>query len=78
MGMGVVFIGLICLVIICEVLHICCNRTPKETEKPAEVSAAATEKIENREELIAAISAVLAEELGTEVSGIRIHSFKRV
>ena len=33
---------------------------------------------ENRRELISAVSAVVAEELGTEVSAIRVTSFKRV
>ena len=32
----------------------------------------------NRQEIIAAVAAVLAEELGTEVSGLRILSFKKI
>ena len=34
--------------------------------------------IPNRQELIAAVSVALAEELGTDVSGIRILSFKKI
>jgi len=34
--------------------------------------------IENRQEIIAAVSAVIAEELGTDISAIRIHSFKKI
>ena len=41
-------------------------------------AVANAQTIPNRGELVAAISAALAEELGTEVSAIRIHSIKRV
>ena len=43
----------------------------KETEKT-------TQAIENRQEIIAAVSAVIAEELGTDVSAIRVLSFKKL
>ena len=42
------------------------------------LAPAAAEQIPNRGEVIAAVSAVLAEELGTDVSAIRILSFRRV
>ena len=41
-------------------------------------SAPAAEAIPNRQELIAAISVALAEEMGTDVTGIRILSMKKV
>ena len=34
--------------------------------------------VENRQEIIAAVSAVVAEELGTDISAIRILSFKKI
>ena len=40
--------------------------------------APAANTIPNRQELIAAVSAALAEELGTDVSAIRILSFKKL
>lgn len=84
MGMGVVFIGLICLVIICQLLRLCCMRfsSNSNTEEKIEATSATPvsvpDAIENREELIAAVSAVIAEDLGADGSGIRIRSFKRV
>ena len=47
---------------------------------PAPVSAvpAVAEPIPNRQAMIAAISAVIAEELGTDISAIRILSVKKV
>ena len=88
MGMGIVFVGLICIVLLCslmsKVVKILEKMTavsePAAAPAPTAVSAAATvqEPIANRQELVAAISAALAEELGTDVSAIRILSLKKV
>ena len=53
---------------------------PAAAPAPTAVSAPAAvqEPIANRQELVAAISAALAEELGTDVSAIRILSLKKV
>ncbi len=80
MGVGTVFIGLICIVIICKIMS--AVLAPK-AEKTEEVKAApAIENkpvvIENRQEIIAAVAAVIAEELGTEVEALKIHSFKKI
>ena len=91
MGMGIVFVGLICIVVLCYLM----SQVVKFLEKmsgsesapaasmatPAAVSspvATVQSPVENRQELVAAISAALAEELGTDVSGIRILSLKKV
>ena len=52
------------------------SAVPVPTAVPVPAAAAAPDAIPNRQELIAAISAALAEELGTDVSAIRILSFK--
>lgn len=80
MGIGTVFVGLICIIIICKILGAVCGAFVKEPQEKALVSAAPTaqQPIENRREIIAAVSAVLAEELGTDISAIRIHSFKKI
>ena len=88
MGMGIVFVGLICIVLLCgimsKVVKILEKMTavsePVAAPAPAAVSApvAVQEPIANRQELVAAISAALAEELGTDVSAIRILSLKKV
>ena len=80
MGMGVTFVGLICLIVLIQIMGSICKRGKAEEPKKAEMipPAPAAEAIPNRGELIAAVSAALAEELGTDVSGIRILSFKKV
>jgi len=80
MGMGVTFIGLTCLIFLTVIMGKICRKFEKKTAKGEEkaVVAAPAGDIPNRGELIAAVSAVIAEELGTDVSAIRIHSFKKV
>ncbi|MBQ8624148.1 MAG: OadG family protein [Oscillospiraceae bacterium] len=81
MGLGLVFVGLICLIAICYLLGAILKRFNKNEEvKPAPAApvAAPAAPIENRQELIAAISCVIAEELGTSVSAIRIKSIKKI
>jgi len=89
MGMGIVFVGLICIVLLCSIMSKVVKILEKMTSvsepvaapAPTAVSApvvAVQEPIANRQELVAAISAALAEELGTDVSAIRILSLKKV
>lgn len=81
MGISVVFIGLICIVILCKILSAICNIGQKKTETEtasAQPIAAAPQIIENRQEIIAAVSAAVAEELGADISAIRILSFKKI
>lgn len=81
LGLGTVFVGLIALIIICKLMGLFFSGT-NNVDAPAKsapvASAPAAQEIPNRQEMVAAISAVLAEELGTDVSAIRIHSIKRV
>lgn len=83
MGLSVVFIGLICIIILCKIVSaVCMLAEKKEDTRPqavaAPVTAVAAQPIENRQEIIAAVSAALAEELGTDVSALRILSFKKI
>ena len=87
MGMGTVFTGLICIVLICMVVSFFVRITTKgsakkETAAPASVAAPAVANtdlpIENKQAIIAGTCAVIAEELGTDVSNIRVLSFKRI
>ena len=54
------------------------TKAPANTTAPVVAAAPAAQPIQNRQEIIAAVSAVLAEELGTDVSAIRILSFKKI
>jgi len=86
MGLGTVFFGLVCIIILCNVMSKVCalidgKAAATPSAAPAEVHAAPTVQaapVQNRQAMIAAISAAIAEELGTDVSAIRIHSLKHV
>lgn len=85
MGLGTVFTGLICIIVICYVMGAIINAVEKrKPAKPDEASASAPQAsasngpIENKGELVAVISAVIAEELGEDVEAIRIKSIRRV
>lgn len=79
MGMGTVFFGLICLIALTYIMSAIIGKTEKALPAPAAAPAPvpATAPV-NQAELIAAISAALAEELGTDITGIRILSLKKV
>lgn len=80
LGMGIVFIGLIVLVFICWLMGVFCKNTgtADKAAVSAPAPAASSDAIPNKQELIAAISVALAEELGEDVSAIRITSIRKI
>ena len=90
LGPSIVFIGLLVLVFIVWLMGAIAKCFIKEPAKPvqdvptaptptpAPAPVAVSGPIENREALLAAISACIAEELGTDVSAISIQSFRRI
>ena len=85
LGIGIVFVGLIVIIFMCKVLGWFVGATTKaeETKAPVATQAASapatvSSTIENRGEVVAAISAAVAENLGKDVSAIRILSIKKV
>lgn len=80
LGVGVVFLGLVSIVLICKIMSAIIGTNKKTTEEVNVAPAAPVVPavIENKQEIIAAVSAVIAEELGTDVSALRIHSFKKL
>ena len=86
LGIGTVFFGLICIVALCYLMSALCKvfeKNQPETPKSAPVAAVApkhadTAKVENKQEVIAAVACAIAEELGTDVEGIRIKSFRKL
>ncbi len=79
MGIGTVFVGLICIIILCNIVgSFFKNKKDSSAKAVTAAPVAVAQPIANRQELIAAISAVAAEELGTDVSAIRITSFKKL
>ena len=85
LGIGTVFFGLICIVLLCYLMSAVCNMFEKknpETAKQVQTAPVsgipAVSKVENKQEIIAAVACAIAEELGTNVEGIRIKSFKKL
>ena len=81
-GLGTVFVGLISIIILCKIIGFFCTLGNKKSSiQPVSAADSVAEvpaKIENRQEIIAAVSAAVAEDLGTDVSAIRILSFKKL
>lgn len=78
MGLGTVFVGLVCIILLVTLMSYVCR---KSEEKSAPAPAAATvdaPKAGVGPELIAAVSAAIAEEMGTDISAIRIISMKQI
>lgn len=82
MGIGTVFVGLICIIIVCKIvsgiIRLSEKAPAKETAEATPAPAAQSTEIPDRQRLIAAVSAAIAEELGTDVSALRIISFKKL
>ena len=86
LGVGIVFFGLICIVLLCSIMSAIMKafNKPKAEDLSAAVpvaapaTASANQPIENKQELIAVVSAVIAEDMGTDIEAIRIKSIKRI
>ncbi len=78
MGMGIVFLGLICLIRLTSLMGriVGCRQTSAAAPIPPVPAAAGDDPI--RPEVVAAISAAIAEDLGTDITGIRIKSIKKL
>ena len=81
MGMGTVFFGLICLIVLTTLMgKIIGGHAPASAPAavPAAAPAPAPAAEPNRQEVVAAVSAAIAEELGVSITGIRILSMKKL
>ena len=82
-GVAVVFIGLACIIGLVELMNFITVKAESKKKASAPVEEAATAPavsavIENRDEIVAAVCAAVAEENGTDISAIRVVSFKKV
>ena len=83
LGIGIVFFGLIALIGLVYLLNYITDKffsgkkTVAPQAQPAVVATTNTE-IPNREEIVAAVVAAIAEEENTDISAIRVLSFKKV
>ena len=78
MGVGTVFAGLICIVLICAVMGWIFSLTNKKKNGAAPVAENTPLPKEEQNSVIAAVSAAIAEELGTAPEGIRIVSIRKI
>ena len=81
MGMGTVFIGLICIVLICMLMSAVLKMFAKEpAAAPAKAPAAKAVALDpkTKAEIIAGACACIAEELGEDASNIKVVSFKQI
>ncbi len=80
MGIGTVFVGLICIIILCNIVGSFFAKSKKPSDSaPAKITAATQNNtIENRQEIIAAVTAACAEDMGKDVSALRVISFKKL
>jgi len=77
MGLGTVFFGLACIIVLVYIMSALCRKSAGKVEAPS-IEAPVPAAEPNRQEIVAAVSAALAENLGTDVSGIRIVSMKKI
>ena len=79
MGLCTVFIGLICIIALVTVMSAVVRKTEKKGVAPAALpTSPAPAAAQVTPELVAAVSAAIAEELGRDVSAIRIVSMKKI
>lgn len=81
LGLGIVFVGLIALILIIKIMGAVMRAVGKKKPEPVRESAAQVVKTEpegDLGEIKAAVAAALATMLGDSVKGIRIVSFKKV
>ena len=76
MGIGTVFFGLVCIIILTKLMSAVLGKKPAPAQSASRRADALPQTV--TPELVAAVSAALAEELGTDITGIRIISMKKV
>lgn len=83
-GIAVVFVGLAAIIGLVELMNYLTNKAEGKKSSTPKASAPVVQApvqsavIENRDELVAAVCAAIAEENGTDISAIRVVSFKKV
>lgn len=80
MGIGTVFVGLICIILLVTVMSLISRKTEGKPAAAPAVAAprSAAPSSGMRPELVAAIAAAIAEDMGADVSAIRIKSIKQL
>ncbi len=79
MGMGTVFFGLICIILLTSLMGVFMKGTAeKEAAKPAAPTAAPAPQQGMAPEIVAVITAVLSEEIGIPANSMNIVNIKKI
>lgn len=80
LGLGTVFVGLIAIIAICSITGaiFSVKKTPETANTEVSPATVVADEIPDRQQFIAAVSAAIAEDMGTDVSAIRIVSVEKV
>ena len=78
MGIGTVFAGLVSIIIICLITGLAAGGSKKNKKPSVNNTVKGGEDPRVRQEIIAAVSAACAEDMGTDVSRIRVVSFRKI
>ena len=84
MGMVTVFFVLVCLILIITIMgKIMAAVTSKQkavapTPAPAAAAPVAAAPVGNKQQLVAVMAAAIAEDMGTDVGRIKIHSIRKL
>ena len=77
MGICTVFIGLVCIIVIVSIMGAICRKMVKPSSTAQALPDMAPQQ-STTPEMIAAVAAAIAEDMGTDVSAIRITSIKKI
>ncbi len=77
-GLGIVFLGIISIIIICRLMLLIASAAGRKAGKPAVNKELPAEEFKPSGELAAVIGAAVAEEIGCDAKNIKIVSIKRV
>lgn len=84
MGLVTVFVCLICLIAIIKIMSAVIlaakkpEKAPAAASAPAAPAAAAPVPSGDKQKIVAAVAVAIAEDMGTDVNHIKIHSIKRI
>ena len=77
LGMGIVFVGLGLLILLCSVLRLLLSDKKGEQASQLPAEQHENDEIPDKKRLIAAITAAIAEAEGADIRALRVVSFKR-
>ena len=85
MGLATVFIGIICIIVVCMIMSALVRTFDKTkadsksgTTSEAANAVSANSSIADRNNIVVAISAAIAEEIGEDAGAIRILSLRKI